>query len=428
MTDTIEIAGTRCDYMGADWYEIDPWGASPKTASLLPGMGGEEPSADPAYVFATSFLAIEPGPFRMRLLVEGARESGWEFLLEITNRSDFLGSPPVRMRLELALAAGIADAGGHYDVVLDIAPHAYYSLAGFIHNNKESGITALRVLADRPVRVVAEGDALAYAKSATSEDASRAEHATRDTARLAGTEPPNFTNPYSQPHAQAQDTEPAFFEQCAALGMVGAPHSAWPEAFILQALTKYGAVTRGGRGIGFDCADQALPWALLKQDVSVLMTRFEEPDVEMSVGAEFAEMLTRVDGPHAVQDRTGFTPLVPRGLPEGYFGIFDFAWWIASRDCSISDIVAQLNAIASALRPGGMAVLVLSFFSAKATAAAAESGTGDGDFPLITRAVIERLALELIAQGHSVAQLRFGQSNEISGESQFGMIFGRSSS
>lgn len=425
MTDTIEIAGTKCDYMGADWYEIDPWGASPKTASLLPGMGGEEPSADPAYVFATSFLAIEPGPLRLRLVLEGARESDWALLLEIVNRSDFLGSPPVRMRLELVLAAAVAGAGGYYDFVIDIAAHAYYSLAGFIRPEEDSGITALRVLVDRPVRMVVEADSLADAYAEISKDGPLVEHATRDTARLAGTEAPNFTNPYSQPRTPAQETEPAFLEQCAALGMAGNPAAAWPEAFILQALTKYGALGPRRLGIGFDCGGQALPLALLKRDVRVLITRFDEANVETNVGAESTRMLAGIEGEYAPEAFAGFTPLAPGSLPEGYFGAFDFGWWIASEDCTISDIVLQLNAIASALKPRGIAVLVLPFFAAGAPAGT--SGSGDSERPVITRAVMERLALEVVAQGHSVAQFRFGQSKEMAGASQFGMIVSRSS-
>jgi hypothetical protein len=241
----------------------------------------------------------------------------------------------------------------------------------------------------------------------------------RTASRLIESGLPSFTNPYSQPWTPSQQQEPAYAARCGELGLDTEALESWSQAFVLQALARYAALSSDRCGIGFDCAGQALPWSLLHSDARILMTRFDEPGAEADLGAELVALKARAAVPPTAA--ISFTTLAPSGLPTGYYGAFDFGWWIAPQNVAVSDIVRQLNAITTALKPGGTAVLVLPFQPGRiATAARADNNQ------MVTRQVIERTALEVIAQGHSIVQLRFGPPRDMPGASRFGLIVARS--
>lgn len=422
MTDTMKMPDISNPDTTASWQKIDPWGAAPHIASKLRGLGGHEPSPDPGFVFATAFFTVAPGRFRMRIVVEeGYPRSDAAFLLEISNRSDFPGSPPVRMRLELAPLRALGDAEGHFDLTIAAEPNTQYALAGFFHGDDDLHITELRVFADCPIQLAMDPNTDPISVIDGSEKPLNTGLQTRDVSRLTGSEQPSFTNPYSQPWTSIQQSEPAFRMRCAELGLNSNTAAPWPEAFILQTLLKYGALAPDRYGIGFDCGEQALPWSLLTYGARVLMTRFDEYGAEASLGAELKALKRKVSVAPEVADALAYTTLVPRGLPKGYYGAFDFAWWITPNDISASDIVNQFSAIISALRSGGIAVLVLPFQPGKIFGLKHEDGS-----PTITRPTIERIALEVIAQGHSVAQLRFGSPLSVPSTARFGIIVARS--
>lgn len=399
------------------WFEIDPWGSAPDVASKFTGLGGMQPSPDPAYVFQTAFLKVEPGPFRMRIVMSGCEPSDSALLLEILNRSNLPGSPPVRMRLVLGPLQAFVDANGHYDVTIEASPNTHYALAAFLHEDRDLGITDLRVFVDRPVEAVPVVVDQAANEAPDPAPGSK----TRDTARLTSTEPPSFTNPFSQPWTPSQELEPAFLARCAELDLSPSdtPDS-WSEAFVLQVLGKYGALVSGRAGIVFDGATQAVAQRLLRQGASVVLTRFVEPGAEIDLGSTLGALRPDDLDELTFFDRASFTPLAPCSLPKSYFGRFDFAWWIAPGDAAPLTFARQLDAVASSLKPGGLGVVVVPFDPGHAFALGL--ATEHAEYP--ARHAIERLALEAVAQGHSVAQLRFGPPIEAGRPdvSRFGLI------
>ena len=399
------------------WHEIDPWGASPHLASRLSGLGGPVPSPDPGFVFSTAFFTIAPGPFRMRLVFEGHHPSDAAFLLEISNRSCLAGSPTIRMRLALAPLTAILEAEGQFDIVIEAETKVEYALAGFLHTPHVLEITGLRIFVDRPLHMAIATEAIG-APPASDAAAADAVPQTRDTARLVGTGQPSFTNPYSQPWTPIQLHEAAFAARCADLGLASDAPQTWSEAFVLQTLIKYGSLAPGRSGIGFDCGGQSLPWSL-SRDARILMTRFDEPTVEADLGKEWAALSMQAPQP-GFAENVAFTTLAPHSLPPGYHGVFDFAWWIAPHDIAPAEATHQLSAVTTALKSGGIAVLVIPYHPN------AYAGSKRVEARTVTRTVIERFALEVIAQGHSVAQLRFGTILDMPAATQFGIIVARS--
>lgn len=400
------------------WFDIDPWGSAPDTASKLPGLGGSKPADDPGYVFGTAFLSVAPGPLRMRIIFEGHEPSEAAFLLEVLNRSSLPGSPPVRMRLEIATMQAVVAADGHYDISIEARPNTQYALSAYLHSDQDLGISRIRVVVDR------EADALPIGQlgGEAPVEISSLTLPVRDTVRLTSGDPPSFTNPFSQAWTASQEHEPAFYARCAELDIqpVDPQLTSWSEAYVLQVLGKYGALASGRSGVGFDCSGQALAKHLISRGSSILLTRFDGSGAEIDLGSELQGLRTGDLDDATFSARASFTTLPPCSLPAGYFGRFDFAWWIASGDTSPSGLSGQLNAVASSLRPGGLGVLVVPFDPGRAFAL----GLAVEHAKYAARHAIERLALEAVAQGRSIAQLRFGPPIEASGAdvSRFGLI------
>ena len=405
----------------ARWYEIDPWGGAPEIASKLPGLGGAEPSADPSYVLGTEAIQVSPGSFRMRIAFDGGAASDAAFLIEVTNRSDLDGSAAIRMRLGIAKMTAVCDAGGYYDIVIEAGPNTRYALNAYLHDDRDLGIRGLRVFVDRPFALVELAQDAPNAAAA----AIASTPAFRNTVRLTGGEPPSFTNPYSQAWTPSQESEPAFISRCGDLGITRADTGidAWSEAIALQALGKYGALAPGSCGIGFDSAKQALGAALIRRNIPVMLTRFAERDVETDLGTELSMLCTDAMDMTTFLARASYTTIPPCSLPAGYSQRFDFAWWIAREDATSISLAGQLNAMLTSLRQGGIGILVVPFDAGRAFAL----GLSTEHVIHPARHAIERLALEAVAQGHSVAQLRFGPAIEadVSVSSRFCLIVAR---
>lgn len=419
MIGSVDIARSVTVDTSGTWYEIDPWGAVPTMASKLQGLGGSEPSPDPGYVFRTAFLATEAGCLRMRMTVEGCLQSDVAFLMEVLNRSDIAGSPAVRMRLALAPFAAIQEAGGNFYLSIELEPGCQYALAGFLHTDKDVDITALRIFADRQVVPIVDEDWPPI--EPTIEGDATSSSAVRNVGRLKTSERPGFANPYSQPQTATQQFEPAFRVRCEDLGLSVTDPASWPEAFILQTLDKYDVLVSGHLGVGFNCTHQSLPWHLQTLGVDILMTRFDPPDVETDLGADLKALRCGASNVHTTADAIRFTTLQPTGLPKGYFGRFDFGWWIAPSDARPQDLAEHLNAIVAALKSGGIAIAIFPYDPFE-TAQTALKRNANGP---MTRSDIERLAFDILGNGDSIAQLCFGTAEKTAAVSRFGLIIAR---
>jgi SAM-dependent methyltransferase len=225
-----------------------------------------------------------------------------------------------------------------------------------------------------------------------------------------------LTDPISQMCTLAQMEEPTFRRWTDALGWVPIAHrKQWEVVYILQVLDHYGAIRPGARGLGFGVGEEALPSLLASYGCSILATDLPADHHEAAQWrdtGQHSDDLSRLHFPalcpRAEFDaRVAFRPVDMNAIPEDLQG-FDFCWSACAYEHlgSIEKGLRFFKETVRRLKPGGIAVHTTEFNLSSNTRTIDDAAT-----VLFRRRDMERLAMELRAEGHEVMPITYDQGS-----------------
>jgi len=183
--------------------------------------------------------------------------------------------------------------------------------------------------------------------------------------------PPNLVEPVSQLCTEAQLTEPAYAEFCAALGLSPAMHrKVWEFAWIAAVMRRARLLRPGLRALGFGVGTEPMPAFLAAHGLEVVATD-APPEVIHGQGwdttAQHASGLGPLRRPVLVADAefdrlVRFAPVDMNAIPAGLEG-FDLCWSSCAFEHlgSIEHGLRFVEASLRTLRPGGIAVHTTEF-------------------------------------------------------------------
>lgn len=348
---------------------LDPFGYWPAHRSRIRPLGGGERSDDPSYVFHTAYVDVTPGPSMAEISFSGlAAETGMIAVRVSQHLPD--GKAAITERAKLtALLPSLAKLPRALKLPFDALPGARYAVTGYVYGDCDAQARDLQV-------------SILERQSALDDPARSRSIFGRLRARRAGTmvssTAPQLAWPVSQGYTADQAREPYFQRLAAHLGDGGSPHDRWESAYVLRVLEQYGRLERGARGLAISA----------KPDPVATIVREAGCEIAAVLGVPGAPISDLCAGQLTRQSGTGFDFIYTRSDMFGPEG--------ATRALKmVADMLARL-------RPGGLALLL--------------TRTG----PQLDRHGLNRVALELAAQGHFVAQLRHGDADE--GSVPFGIV------
>lgn len=386
-----DIAMTGAEPQG---LALDPFAYVSDVASRIPGLGGNAPGHDPAYTFHTAYVEAAPGPCRFTVRFDGLRARRGVLQLRVHMIPVEEGAHARAANMDRIQLNRLAAMGGEISIGFEGFPGFRFAALGLIAGDTDVEADGIRVVLDRPADPHARADHVGDGRTS-----SFGRDAARPATQLISTEPPTLASPVCQLATAAQLAEPAFraWEQRLDLRPAGTL-SAWRDAYILQALRRYGMLAPGARGIGFDLDGMALASAIAEDEAEILVTTSLLADAgaaDAGAAGEGPPESGRL-APH-VTARAIDHRAIPADLVDFDFAISDGC---SARLGSVQAMPRFVEAVMNCLRPGGLAVHMFPFDLA------ASGGRTVGDEMLFAREHIDRLALVLISRKHEVAQIK----------------------
>lgn len=361
-------------------------------ASCIAGIGGPVPSQDPTYAFHTNYAAAARGPARFTVRFTNLTAKRGTLWLRIHMLPDGAGAVARMANSERVQLNRLVALGGEITVAFEGFRGVKYALMGLVPDGSDARADGLTVTLDRPDDGVTRGrGALTEARTT-----SFGSDTLKATARMVVSDAPTLANPASQRCTAEQLAEPLYGKWLRALGEpVVATADGWRQAFLLQALTRYGVLAEGARGLLLLDEPGPLAAFIASRRTSLTVVHPGEPG--------FAAALARpalCDGDDW-HERVEFVPAGLAGLPE-MLANFDFTCSAGALDQlgGVREIGALIEESLECLRPAGLAVHLL-----RIAARAVDGGTAVAP-GVFSHGEMERLALILISRGHEVAQLR----------------------
>lgn len=336
---------------------LDPFGYWPAQPSRIRPLGGKEKSDDPSYVFHTSYVAAAPGPSVAEIDIAGLTADVGMLAVRIFQHLPD-GKPPVTERGKLTvLLPSLAKSPRRIRLPFEALPDALYAVTGYVYG--ECSATA-----DRIAITIAS-------RAGEDEDPARKRSlfgrlkARRASAMISSTEP-QLAWPVSQGFTADQTDEPDFKRLDSQLAPHGSAVDRWESVYIVRVLEEYGRLEPEARGLAVSAQpDPVAAFATAAGCAvrSIALPAGESLDIACAAQAPGGEGI-------------GFDFAYTRSDAFGAGG--------AARALKlIEDLLARL-------RPGGLAIIM--------------AHTG----PALDRHGLNRIALEIAAQGHFTAQLRHG--------------------
>lgn len=338
---------------------LDPFGYWPAQRSRIRPLGGKNKSEDPSYVFHTSYVAAAPGPSIAEIEIAGLTADVGMLAVRIFQHLPE-GKPPVTERGKITvLLPSLAKAPRRIRLPFEALPDALYAVTGYVYGECSARADSIAITI--------------ASRTGEDEDPSRRRSlfgrlkARRASAMISSTEP-QLAWPVSQGFTTDQVDEPDFKRLDAQLAQHGSVKDRWEAAYIVRVLEEYGRLQPEARGLA--ASAHAEPIAAFANAAGCAMRAIALQSGE-SLDAACAAQAPGSDG-------VGFDFAYTR---SNTFGAGDVARALKL----IEDLLARL-------RPGGLAIVM--------------ANTG----PQLDRHGLNRVALEIAAQGHFTAQLRHGET------------------
>ncbi|KTF68907.1 hypothetical protein ACNFJ7_12035 [Sphingomonas sp. HT-1] len=343
---------------------LDPFSFHGHTASVIKGIGGATPNADPTYAFHTEYVRLARGRANFAIHLPDLEAKQGTLVLRVHLLPDEPGSVASMVTSERIQLNRLAQNGGHVQVTFEAFRSARYALMGLVAGQTDASASDLRVTVERlydetAIDLEDRGDG-APTRFGNFTGFKKAAH-------IIAVEAPTLGAPTSQIATRAQLDEPIFEQQRRALGLGGADElAAWSAVYQWQALAVFEMAQAGARGLLVGSNSDHLA-ALLAAQGCALTVR--SGGASPSEGADLQQ-----------------------ALHQGDLLDFDFvcsAWLEPGLDPDA--VQRMIESSFGCLRPSGLAVHVV--------------GTGAYG-PGFSRAALERLSLNMLSKGHDVARLR----------------------
>jgi SAM-dependent methyltransferase len=407
----------RSHVPGSATTPIDPFGYWPHARSAFAGLGGDGDPPRPGYAFHTRYITAAGGPGTFTLILDGLQATRGELELFLHELPETATTRKVVQTIRLPLAE-LVRQGGRHAVTFNGRAGAGYALYGRLSDESDAAATSATAHFDnwaddahfvqrmrmgrarvftRPSRVGAPW----WARSGPLE---RQGMILQRTATIA--------DPITQMCTAAQFEEPVYAAWRERLRLPLHNHrKQWEFVYILQALTKFGMLREGSRGLGFGVGAEFLPAFFASLGCDVVATDLP-PDSQEASGwrdtGQHAEALASLARPDlcsedAFRRHVSFRAVDMTRIPADLTG-FDFCWSACAYE-HLGSIQAGLSFVKESvrrLRPGGVAV------HTSELNLTSNGKTIDHDSTvLFRRRDMEQLALDLIAEGHEVTPFTY---------------------
>ena len=219
--------------------------------------------------------------------------------------------------------------------------------------------------------------------------------------------PPSLENPISQACTQAQFHTPTYRYWCREIRETPRYHrKQWEFCYILQALSSYGAIREGQRGLGFGVGTEPLTAVLAARGCHIVATDLNS-DAAQRVGwadtnqhaADIAALNTRgICDPARFAANVTYRVVDMNHIPSDLRD-FDFTWSACCLEHlgSIANGLAFIENSLATLRPGGIAVHTTEF-----NCSSNEATLHRGHTVLFRGQDIEALCARLKKDGHEI--------------------------
>ncbi len=391
----------------SDPLAIDPFGATPHFASRLDGLGGTLLSENPGYVFLTLNVAPALGAVKFDIQLHDLYATTGTLVLRVLATSVFPGAGSVPVLTSTFLLADLPAKGGKAHVEFFARRNMFYALEASIDDDSDARADAISILLDR--RDDSDG---ANARFLSDRGEGRAAGVLRSrvcaTPTMVSTRAPRLAQPISQVMTTGQFSEAAFSDWMIELRQPAESDPArWADAYILQTLRHYDAVSAGATALGIGPAQSALPAYLAGRDCTILAATVHSDIVSDTDPGIALEGLVHSDlCPMDRFEQAVHTTVFERtAMPPGLRN-FDFIWVNEGGDFGIDYGVIEsfMIDVMGRLRVGGIVVYILPYVASSQIGGGAKRAG-------FSRIEIERLALSLVSYGHEVGQLAFGSNS-----------------
>lgn len=354
----------------AESMTLDPFSFHGHTASVIKGIGGELPNADPSYAFHSPYVRLAPGRARFKIRLTNLQAKQGTLVLRVHLLPDAEGSVASMVTSTRVQLNRLVMIGGEIEVTFEAFRNATYALMGLVAGETDASATALTITASHPYNEALDLASIRGDNSATKFGIRNF----RGSAILVSLMPPKLAYPASQAATPEQFKEKEFADWRARLSLTLSDRlESWSLVYLAQALTAYGMAESGVKGLVLGPVDPAfLNWAA---GLGCALTQVDT--------VEFTTLPANVERRRLVN----FWDM-PRDLID-----FDFicSCRLGERLEGPGEAAAIIDATFGTMRPLALAIHVV--------------GTGSRA-PGFKRVDLERLALSLLSKGHDVSQLR----------------------
>ena len=398
----------------AEGVTVDPFAFFPNQASRIRGLGGSVAPNDPANVFHTAYMFCKPGKVVFSFHIEGLEATSGDLTVRVHALSPVRGSSAQTIKMLSYKLPDLAETDGRLEVSFNAKPAMMYAVIGLIYGLSDATARSLSAILDKPddgSSLSAEGGRAKY----TDFSAPLKTNMTR----LVADERATLATPVSQTCTSSQFDEKAYARWLASLGVENArDRKQWEAVYILQALSSYGMLQPGARGIAFGIEDgdaEALPAILAARGCEIVATFQPVDDEGEDSGTDAGQPVpdcSSLRRPALCPDdrfnaAVTCRPANMNSLPDDLID-FDFCWSASALEQLGSVAAGRAFVLGSlaCLKIGGVAVHTTEFIIT-------EGSVLDNDpSGLFRRGDFERLALDLISEGHFVAQFKFDRDKK----------------
>jgi hypothetical protein len=405
MIDDIAGGATRIDAAGSP-RTLDPFGFFEGATSRIAGLGGDQalPVAD--YAFHTAYTPLARGAARFVVQFTGLRATTGRLVVQVNMILPGSGAHARVVTIARLSLAALAAEGGVVEIACEGFAGSTYALLGTIVAETDAAADGLAITVEQG----GAGDPFAEAL-ARSRDGVFAIRADDPLTPLFDTGRATLAHPVSQPCTAAQFHEPAYEHWLARLQQPLFHHrKQWEFVYILQVLEACGMLRAGRRGLCFGVGREPLPALMASHGVYVVATDLPSDHGDMGLwnaSGQHGSTVTSLSYPTLCDDQTlarhvSYRAVDMTRIPEDLVD-FDFTWSSCAYE-HLGSIAAGLAFVARSvdcLRPGGVAV-----HTTELNLTSDDDTLDHAATVLFRRRDMERLALDLIAAGHSVAPIR----------------------
>ena len=392
---------------------VDAFAFWPGVVSRIAGLGGGEPSPDPAYVFHSAYLDVPVGDVNCTLQFDGLAGERGIITFRINATPVQSGAQAVTVSAWTAALHDVRIRGGEVVAAFQALPGMRYAILGHIYDETDMRAAALSITFQTVQRSDAYKEQLEKTRKSVF-----GRRLFRRANRMIANDRATLADPVSQTCTSAQFDEPAYAAWLRRLDLPFHKHrKQWEIIYVLQALERYGMLRDGARGLGFGVGIEPLPAAMAAAGVTVVASDLGADDDRArhwSLSHQHAQTVEQLRNPAVCPDdrfdRQVSLRAVDMNRIDRDLRGFDFVW--SSRAFEhLGSIQAGIDFVRNSvdcLKDGGLAVHTTELNLTSNDQTVDNEGT-----VLFRRRDIEKLAVDLASRGHLVAQIKYDLGNTV---------------